>query len=63
MVLDIGKDLLDAVQEHVDAAYMPTADIASDCIDWATAEKNAHEHLDKHVGHAAVQKALDFFKY
>lgn len=58
----MDRELLDAVQEHVDAAYTPTNDVSSDGIDWESAEKSAHEHLDKFVGYEDVQKAIEFFK-
>lgn len=57
----MDSELLDTVQEHVDAAY--TSDINSDGIDWALAEKTAHEHLDKFVGFEAVQNAINWFKH
>lgn len=58
----MDSELLDSVQEHIDAAYKPTSDISSDGINWALAQKNAHEHLDRFVGYDAVQKSIELFK-
>lgn len=59
----MDSELLDVVQEHIDAAYTCNGDINSDGIDWALAEKTAHEHLDKFVGFEAVQNAINWFKH
>lgn len=58
----LTQDLLDAVQEHIDAHYNPALSIESDGINWLDAEKSAHKALDKIVGVDLVDKAIAWFK-
>lgn len=58
----LTQELLDAVQEHIDAHHNPSAPIESDGIDWEAAELSAHKALDRHVGVEIVSKALNWFK-
>ncbi|WP_429037845.1 hypothetical protein [Aeromonas media] len=51
-----------AVQEHVDSAFIPSASIDEEHIDWAYAERNAHNELDKRFGHQAVKDCLAWFR-
>lgn len=58
----INEDLMIAVQEHVDSAFIPSASIDEDHIDWSYAEKNAHNELDEIFGHQAVKDCLAWFR-
>ena len=51
-----------AVQEYVDDAYDPRLPFGTRQINWARAEKAAHENLDKRFGHEVVQMCLDEYK-
>lgn len=58
----INEELMRAVQEHVDSAFIPSASIDEEHIDWAYAERNAHNELDKRFGHQAVKDCLAWLR-
>jgi hypothetical protein len=56
----INGALWKAVQEHIDNNYNGSWD--GDCIDWATASKEAHADLDIKFGAEAVDKAIKAYR-
>ena len=59
----LTQNLLDLVQEHIDAHYRLGQPIETDGIDWGAAEESAHRELDKIFGAELVDKAIAWFKY